>query len=208
MTPWIVWLLIAGFFFVAEMVTVGFLVFWIGVGALLACLVSLVVPSVLVQVIVWVVSSTLLMIYTRPIINKYIKVKDIPTNVYTLNGKKGIVIEEINPTTGKGQIKVVGEIWSAICDENIVIPKDSEVEIVFVLTEFVVFVLVVVLVFVVVSVWGLLGSFVFWFSFVLFWELLLILACLVELFLLFLLLSISSSFSFFISIYNLNNFYA
>ena len=47
-----------------------------------------------------------------------------------LTGKKGIVIEEINTTDGKGLIKVGGEVWSALCDENIVIPKDSEVEIV------------------------------------------------------------------------------
>jgi len=129
MTPWIVWLLIAGFFFVAEMVTVGFLVFWIGVGALLACLVSLVVPSVLVQVIVWVVSSTLLMIYTRPIINKYIKVKDIPTNVYTILGKTAVVTEEINNVLGKGQIKIDSDVWAARSENGTIISKGCPVEI-------------------------------------------------------------------------------
>ena len=37
---WQIWLIIAGLFFVAEMITVGFLVFWLGVGALFAMVVS------------------------------------------------------------------------------------------------------------------------------------------------------------------------
>ena len=38
---WQVWLLIAGLFFIGEIATVGFLIFWFGVGALIAMIVSL-----------------------------------------------------------------------------------------------------------------------------------------------------------------------
>ena len=33
---WIFWLIAAGIFFIIEMATIGFLVFWLGIGALLA----------------------------------------------------------------------------------------------------------------------------------------------------------------------------
>ena len=33
---WVFWLIAAGIFFIIEMATIGFLVFWLGIGALLA----------------------------------------------------------------------------------------------------------------------------------------------------------------------------
>ena len=127
---WMFWLIVAGIFFIGEMLTVGFLIFWLGIGALLALLVSLFTSNLLIQTAAFVVSSIILIFSTKSFADKFSKKDSVPTNVYTLNGKKGIVIEEINPTEGKGLIKVGGEVWSALCDENTVIPKDSEVEIV------------------------------------------------------------------------------
>ncbi len=127
---WMFWLIAAGIFFIGEMLTAGFLIFWLGVGSLVALLVSLFTSNLFIQTVAFVISSILLILATKPLTDKFAKKDTVPTNVYTLNGKKGIVIEEINPTEGKGQIKVGGEIWSAICDENLVIPKDSEVEII------------------------------------------------------------------------------
>lgn len=127
---WLVWLIFAGIFFIGEMITTGFLIFWLGVGAIVALIVSLFTSNLFIQTVAFVISSILLILSTKPLTDKLSKKDTVPTNVYTLKGKKGIVIEEINPTDGKGQIKVGGEIWSALCDENLVIPKDSEVEIV------------------------------------------------------------------------------
>ena len=53
----------------------------------------------------------------------------MPTNVYSIVGKRGIVIEDIDWATGKGQIKSEGEVWSAKTNEHINIPKGTEVEI-------------------------------------------------------------------------------
>ena len=127
---WIFWLVIAGIFFIGEMITTGFLIFWLGLGAVVALIVSLFTSSLFIQTVAFVISSIILIIATKPLTDKFTKTDIIPTNVYTLKGKKGIVIQEINPTNGTGQIKVGGEIWSALCDENTVIEKDTEVEIV------------------------------------------------------------------------------
>ena len=127
---WQIWLIASGIFFICEIITVGFLVFWLGVGALIAMLVSFFTSNIIIQMSVFVVSSGLLIFATRPLVNKISKKDVVPTNVYSLIGKKAIVTESIDCTTGKGQIKFEGEVWSAKSKEQINIPAGSEVEIV------------------------------------------------------------------------------
>lgn len=127
---WQIWLIASGIFFICEIITVGFLVFWLGVGALIAMLVSFFTSNIIIQMSVLVVSSGLLIFATRPLVNKISKKDVVPTNVYSLIGKKAVVTEDIDWVTGKGQIKFEGEIWSAKSKEQINIPAGSEVEIV------------------------------------------------------------------------------
>ena len=127
---WQIWLIASGIFFICEIITVGFLVFWLGVGALIAMIVSLFTSNIIVQMSVFVISSGLLIFATRPLVNKISKKDVVPTNVYSLIEKKAIVTEEINWVTGKGLIKFEGEVWSAKSKEQINIPAGSEVEIV------------------------------------------------------------------------------
>ena len=127
---WKIWLIASGIFFICEIITVGFLVFWLGVGALIAMLVSFFTSNVIVQMSAFVISSGLLIFATRPLVNKISKKDVVPTNVYSLIGKKAIVTENIDWVTGKGQIKFEGEVWSAKSKEQVNIPVGSEVEIV------------------------------------------------------------------------------
>ena len=125
---WYIWLIAAGIFFIIEIATVGFLIFWLGVGALLAMIVSLLTDSLLIQTAVFVVSSCLLIPLTKPLVNKYFDDgKKVATNAYSLIGKKGLVIAEIDTINSTGQVKVNGEVWSAVADTNI--PTGTEVEV-------------------------------------------------------------------------------
>ena len=125
---WQIWLIAAGIFFVAEIITIGFLIFWLGIGALLAMIVSFFTSNIIIQTAVFVISSTILIFATKPLVNKITKNdKTVSTNVYSIIGKRGIVIEDINLVEGKGQIKVDGEVWSAICNGNITIPSGTEI---------------------------------------------------------------------------------
>ena len=127
---WVFWLIAAGIFFIIEMATIGFLVFWLGIGALLAMVTSFITDSILVQSIVFVVTSTLLLIFTRPLVNKFVKVpKEVKTNAYSIIGKKAIVVKAINNIEGEGQVKIDGDVWSAKSVNDEEIPKDTEVEI-------------------------------------------------------------------------------
>lgn len=121
---WYVWLIISGLFLVLEMITVGFLVFWLAIGALFAMLVSFFTSNLIIQTTVFVISSIGLIF----LIKKLNKTDDtIATNAYSVIGKKAIVTQDIDPTLGYGQIKVNGETWSAKTISDNIIPKDSEV---------------------------------------------------------------------------------
>lgn len=127
---WQVWVIIAGLFFILEMATVGFLVFWFGIGALIAMIVSLFTSNVAIQTAVFVISSTILLFFTRSFVNKFSKKEDsIQTNAYSIIGKRGIVIKDINPVSGEGQIKVGTEVWSAKSKDEVKIEKGIEVEV-------------------------------------------------------------------------------
>lgn len=117
---WKFWLIVAGICFVIESFTIGFLVFWFGIGALAALVASLFISNIWIQSLIFIIVSSLLLIFTKPLVKKFVKEKDvIPTNVYSIIGKEGIVVENIDTINGVGKVKVNGELWSATSLENI-----------------------------------------------------------------------------------------
>ena len=127
---WQIWLLLAGLFFIGEMITVGFLIFWLGIGALLAMIVSFFTTNIMIQTAVFVISSIILILATKPFVKRFVDVKKINTNVFSIIGKKALVIKEIDPINANGQIKVNSEIWSAESENGEKIEEGSEVEII------------------------------------------------------------------------------
>ena len=72
---WHYWLIVAGIFFVIEIFTAGFLVFWLGIAALIAMIVSFFIPNLTVQMVVFIISSIILLLATKPLIKKFMHVK-------------------------------------------------------------------------------------------------------------------------------------
>lgn len=128
---WQFWLIASGVFFIAEIMTVGFLVFWLGVSALITMCVSFFTDNLLIQGTVFVICSTILILATKPFVKKFVNksVSDTKTNAFSIIGKKAIVTKEINSINGLGQIKVDGEVWSAEGIDGSNIEKGTEVEI-------------------------------------------------------------------------------
>ena len=125
---WAGWLIVAGICFVIEIYTIGFFVFWFGIGALITMLSSFFISSIFIQAMIFVISSSLLLLFTKPLSKKFIKENQTTqTNVYSIIGKDALVIENIDSINGEGKIKVNGEIWSAISDTNI--EKDTKVKV-------------------------------------------------------------------------------
>ena len=126
---WQIWLLIAGVCLVIEIMTTGFLVFWLAIGALISMIVSLFTDSILIQTAVFVISSAILIFATKPFVKKFAKTKDVKTNAFSIIGQNGIVTKEIDSINAKGQVKIDGETWSAVGKDDMDIPKGTEVEV-------------------------------------------------------------------------------
>lgn len=127
---WQIWLILSGVCLIIEIMTVGFLIFWFAIGALLSMVVSFFTDNIVLQTSVFVLSSTILIFATKPFVKKFANNKNaIQTNVYSTVGKTGIVTKDIDSIQALGQIKVGGEVWSAIGLDDINIPQGTEVEI-------------------------------------------------------------------------------
>lgn len=131
MLMWQFWLIVAGIFFIGEIFTAGFLIFWVGVGALLAMVSAFFTDNIIIQTTIFVISSGLLLFLTRPFVNKYVDKDqdDVVTNAKSIIGRKAVVTEDIDPLKSVGLVKVGEEVWSAISGTQELIPAGTKVEI-------------------------------------------------------------------------------
>lgn len=128
---WVMWLIISGVCFVIEIINIGFLMFWFGIGALLAMVTSLFTDNIIIQTSVFIISSTIMLFFTRKFANKFTKSDNgVQTNAYSIVGKRGMVIKDIDPISGQGQVKIGTEVWSAKSLDDRKIEKGLEVEVV------------------------------------------------------------------------------
>ena len=69
------------------------------------------------QVIVFLVVSTLLLYFTRPIAQKYFNKNRVNTNVESVPGQIGIVTVDIDNIAASGTVSLNGMDWSARAKE-------------------------------------------------------------------------------------------
>ena len=127
---WYVWLILAGVFVIGEVLTSGFLIFWLALGSLIAMAVSFLTDSIIIQTTVFLISSVILILATKPLVKKFANTETVKTNVSSIIGKKGLVTKDINSINSTGQVKIDGELWSAIGENDMEISKGTEVEVV------------------------------------------------------------------------------
>jgi len=109
--PW-VWLGIAVLMTIIEGLTMGLTTIWLAIAALVSMILAFFIVSIPAQIIVFLVISILLFVFTRPVAIKKMKLGSHKTNAESLVGKIGQVqvpVTKDNP----GQVKVGGQIWTA-----------------------------------------------------------------------------------------------
>jgi membrane protein implicated in regulation of membrane protease activity len=126
---WSTWLIIAGVFLVIEASTTNFLTFWLAIGAIFAMFTSFFIPDIIIQTAVFIVTSTILILFTKPLVDRYINKPAKSTNTDLLIKRHGVVTVAINSNKATGQVRVNSQIWSAKSFEDSNIPEGTEVEI-------------------------------------------------------------------------------
>ena len=125
------WMIFGLVLLVVEILTPTFFFLWFSIGAFLAGIVAMFTTNVGWQIIVFAVSSALLVLLTRPIAKKLSK-GDSPKKMYIdgLVGSTGRVVVEIKPSMDRGLVRTEGEDWRASSTDGGTIPVDTPVRVV------------------------------------------------------------------------------
>lgn len=123
----IVWLLAAVIFGVAESATVVLVSIWMAVGAVAAAIAAAFGQNLMVQILIFLVVSAILLVLTAPLSRKFRSKKMESTNADRLIGQEGVVLVPIDAIENKGQVKVLGQIWSASAVDGTAIAQGEKV---------------------------------------------------------------------------------
>ncbi|MHB8996634.1 MAG: NfeD family protein [Armatimonadota bacterium] len=113
MHPSLVWFIAAVVLLIAELFMGTMFLMWIGAGALVTALVALFVSSEWVLWLVFAVTSVSLLLASRPLARSIHGRVTTPSNVDSLVGAQGLVLETIDPLANTGQVRIRSEQWRA-----------------------------------------------------------------------------------------------
>lgn len=114
---WWAWMIVAVAFAGAEAVGGEFVLLMLGGGGLVAALASTGIGSLWIQLTIFAVSSLILVFGLRPQLKRhFIKPSQIRSGMEAIVGSRATVISTVDSMAG--QVKIGGEIWSAIAMEH------------------------------------------------------------------------------------------
>lgn len=125
-----VWISVAVILAIYEMSTVQLVAVWFVVGAVCAALSTLFVDSIVLQLVIFVAVSLVMLLATRPIVNKFRQRQiKVSTNADRLIGTIGVMAGDLSKPEDVGQAKVSGSVWSVKTD-NPPLKKDDRVRVI------------------------------------------------------------------------------
>lgn len=108
-----VWIGVLVLAIVTEALTSDYVAIWFFPAAVLSMILALCDVKLWIQILCFVVVGLALVIATRPLCRRFLKVKSEKTNAEALIGKVCVVTEEIRNIDEVGEVKVGGLCWSA-----------------------------------------------------------------------------------------------
>lgn len=113
---WIFWLVLAVGLIVAEIFTLGFVLFWFGIGAIAASLAGLLGLGITWQFGIFAFVSIVLTVMSRTLFAKYMWGSDgsaVKMGVDSLPGMVGTVSVNSKGALNQGAVRVYGSEWTA-----------------------------------------------------------------------------------------------
>lgn len=124
-----IWLVLAVVLGIVEVSTAQLVSIWFVIAAVITsvCAATFLSGSIFWQIVVFVVSSGLCLVFTRPIVRKIRKFDKTMTNSDRYIGKVGVVTADIDWQASTGQVEVDGARWSAKSTVNSIIKAGTSV---------------------------------------------------------------------------------
>lgn len=107
------WLIAVAVLLVIEILTLGLTTIWFAGGAFVAFIAGQCQAPLWLQITLFLVVSVILLVFTRPIAEKHLNASRAKTNIDSLIGKHGKVLEEIDNLNQTGKIMLNGMEWTA-----------------------------------------------------------------------------------------------
>jgi len=124
-----IWAALIVIFVVIEVITLGLTTIWFALAALVMVFLSFLPIPFHFQVLIFLVISSCLFIFTRPVAIKKFKTGKEKTNVDSLVGKHALVTKQITEFE-RGEVKLHGQIWTARSEDGSVINEGIKCEVV------------------------------------------------------------------------------
>jgi membrane protein implicated in regulation of membrane protease activity len=131
---WILWVVFGVFLILAEIFTLGFVLLWFGIGAVVAALASLLGIGMVGQFLIFALVSVVLTIMSRTIFDNVFRLtgeEDIKTGMDTLPGRVGTVKKGSMGALNQATVRVYGSVWKALpVDDETKFAEGEKVEVV------------------------------------------------------------------------------
>jgi membrane protein implicated in regulation of membrane protease activity len=126
---WVAWVIAAGALAVGEMLTTGFFLGPVALGALLAAVAALIGLGTALQFAVFAVAAVASLALIRPIARRHLVMPaHLRTGAAALVGARAVVLERVD--VHGGQVKIGGEVWSARAyDDDEVLEAGAQVHV-------------------------------------------------------------------------------
>ena len=124
---WEFWLIMIIFLTILEVSTTNLVSIWFIASGLVCLIVSFIYDNAFLEMGIFVILGIILMLITKPLIKKYLKPRNVKTNLDRVVGMIGICTEEIKKNK-IGEVKVDGKRWSAIASETIKVDDEVYIE--------------------------------------------------------------------------------
>lgn len=113
---------------IVEALTMELTSIWFSLAALVSFLLGIFSVNFVIQIIVFIILSILMLLSVRPLATNYFRTNVVSTNSDRLVGKSALCVKTIEKE-GRGEVKVGGQVWTAISSNQEEIKENSRVEI-------------------------------------------------------------------------------
>lgn len=121
-----IWLIIIILLAAIEVMTINLTTIWFVFSGIVAIIVSLFTDIFVIQFATFVIVGIILLIVTRPYLQKIMETRNEKTNIDRIIGMRGIVTKDIKKNEN-GEVKVDGKFWTAYSKDSVMV--DSIVKI-------------------------------------------------------------------------------
>lgn len=130
MEIWIwIWVVVVIAAVVAELFTTQLISIWFAGGGLIGLIACALHAPLWLQIVLAAVVTLILLIATRPFVNRYLQKDRVATNADRVVGQVGVITETVDNTLEQGRVKVLGSDWRAISADGTQLTAGTRVKV-------------------------------------------------------------------------------